>query len=226
MTTALDRTLVTVTEPISVAAEQYRVLGAKLDKLSKDLGPRIIAVTSSVKNEGKTLTSINLSIVMAKDFHRRVLLVETDFKSPMLSRLLGRKMNGGFVDILSKQTDLDRVALTYFDGRLAVLTSGKSLGDDLRLLGSEQAREFFRQMKTQYDYIVLDLPPILPLADAHVITQLADGVIMVIRAGHTPQYIVKRAMAELDTRKVLGVILNDVSSTSPYYYYYYHHQTK
>jgi protein-tyrosine kinase len=225
MTHAWDRTLVTITEPISMAAEQYRVLCAKLNKLSKDLGPRIIAVTSSVKNEGKTLTATNLSVAMARDFHRRVLLVELDFKNPTLSRLLGKKMNGGFVNVLSKQTDLASVVLTYFDGRLTVLTSGKSLGDDLRLLGSEQVRDFLRQMKTQYDYIVLDLPPILPLADANVITELADGVIVVIRAGHTPQHIVKRAMADLDPRKVLGVVLNDVSSSMSYYYYY-HHQTK
>ncbi|MBI3597381.1 MAG: CpsD/CapB family tyrosine-protein kinase [Nitrospirae bacterium] len=225
MTNMLDRTLVTVTEPISIAAEQYRVLGAKLNKLSKDLGPRIIAVTSSIRNEGKTLTSINLSIAMAKDFYRHVLLVETDFKSPMLSRLLGRKMNGGVANILSKRTDLASVAMTYFDGRLTVLPAGKSLGDDLRLLDSDQFRDFLGQMKTQYDYILLDLPPILPLADANVVTQLADGVIMVVRAGHTPQHIVKRAMAELDTRKVLGVVLNDVSSSMSYYYYY-HRRTK
>jgi Mrp family chromosome partitioning ATPase len=77
-------------------------------------------------------------------------------------------------------------------------------------------------MKKQYDYIILDLPPLLPLADANVVTQFADCVIMVIRAGHTPQHIVKRAVAELDARKVLGVVLNDVSSSMSYYYYYHH----
>ena len=225
MIDTLDHTVVTITEPISVAAEQYRVLCAKLNKLSKEFGPRVIAVTSSVKNEGKTLTSVNLSVAMAKDFNRRVLLVEADFKSPSMSRLLGRKMNRGFIDVLSKQTDVAEVALTYFDGHLTILTAGKSLGDDLRLLGSEQARAFLQLMKTRYDYVLLDLPPILPLADANVITELADGLIMVIRAGHTPQHIVKRAMSDLDSQKILGVVLNDVDSSMSYYYYY-HQQEK
>lgn len=225
MMEAIDRTLVTITEPISVAADQYRVLCAKLNKLSRDLGPRVIAITSAVRGEGKTLTSVNLSAAMAKDFDRRVLLIEADFKNPTVGRLLGRKMNGGFINLLSSQTDLAHAGLTYFDGRLTVLLAGKSLGDDLKLLGSEQARAFLQQMKSQYDYIVLDLPPLLPLADAGIISDLADGVIMVIRAGHTPQHIVKRAIADLDTRKVLGVVLNDVRSFMSYYYYY-HHQTK
>jgi capsular exopolysaccharide synthesis family protein len=178
-----------------------------------------------VKGEGKTLTSVNLSVAMSKDFDRRVLLVEVDFKNPGMSRLLGRKSGGGFIDVLSKQTDMGEVSLTFFDGRLTVLLAGKSMGDDLKLLGSEQAVAFLKQMRSRYDYIVLDLPPLLPLADAGVVTELADGVIMVIRAGHTPQHIVKRAMADLNSHKILGVVLNDVSSMLSYYYYY-HHQTK
>lgn len=224
MIETMDPSLVTITEPISAAAEQYRVLCAKLNKLFKDAGPRVIAVTSSVKNEGKTLTAINLSVAMAKDFDRSVLLVEADFKSPTLSRLLGREMNGGVIDVLSKQTDLARVGLTYFDGRLMILMSGKSLGDDLRLLSSNRAGDFLREMKTHFDYIFLDLPPVIPLADANVIMEWADGVIMVIRAGHTPRHIVKRAMADLDARKILGVVLNDVKSFPSYYYY--HHPTE
>jgi len=221
----LDPTLVSITEPISLAAEQYRVLCARLIKLSKDQGPRIVAVMSSVMNEGKTLTSINLCATLAKDFDRRVLLLEADFKSPTLARLLGRTMNGGLINLLSKQTDLTHVGLTYFDGRLTVVPAGKSLGDDLRLLGSEETREFLRQMKGRYDYVVLDIPPILPLADANVITGLADGMIMVIWAGHTQQHIVQRALSDLDTGKILGVVLNDVSSFMSHYYYY-HHQKK
>ncbi len=225
MIDTLDHAVVTVTEPISVAAEQYRVLCAKLNKLSKDAGPRVIALTSSVKGEGKTLTSVNLAVAMAKDFDRRVLLVEADFKSPSMPRLLGQEMSGGFIDVLSKQTDMADVSLTYFNGHLTILMAGKSLGDDLRWMSSDRLSEFLQQMKGRYDYIVLDLPPILPLADAGVITEVADGVIMVIRAGHTPQHIVKRAMTDLDSRKVLGVVLNDVNSSMSYYYYY-HHQEK
>jgi len=225
LTEKLDPTLVCITEPVSIAAEQYRVVCAKLTKLSKDKGPRIIAVISSIQNEGKTLTSINLSAALAKDFDRRVLLLEVDFKNPTLARLLGRTMNGGLVNLLARQTDLSHVGLTYFDGRLTVVPAGKSLGDDLRLLSSDQAREFLQQMKGRYDYIVLDIPPILPLADASVITELVDGLIMVIWAGHTPQHIVKRAMADLDTDKIVGIVLNNVSAFMSHYYYY-HHQIK
>jgi len=225
MTEKLDPTLVSITEPISIAAEQYRVVCAKLNKLSKDRGPRVIAVMSSIKSEGKTLTSINLSASLAKDFDRRVLLLEADFKNPTLARLLGRTMNGGLTSLLSKKTDLAHVAMTYFDGRLTVVPAGKSFGDDLRLLGSDEAREFLRRVKTDYDYVLLDIPPILPMADANVITELADGMIMVIRAGQTPQHVVKRAMADVDTGKVLGIVLNNVSSYMSHYYYY-HHQAK
>jgi len=134
-------------------------------------------------------------------------------------------MNGGLTSLLSKKTDLAHVAMTYFDGRLTVVPAGKSFGDDLRLLGSDEAREFLRRVKTDYDYVLLDIPPILPMADANVITELADGMIMVIRAGQTPQHVVKRAMADVDTGKVLGIVLNNVSSYMSHYYYY-HHQAK
>jgi polysaccharide biosynthesis transport protein len=225
VTEKLDPTLVTITEPVSIAAEQYRVVCAKLNKLSKDLGPRVIAVMSSIKSEGKTLTSINLSAALAKDFDRRVLLLEADFKNPTLARLLGRTMNGGLTNLLSKKTDLAQVALSYFDGRLTVVPAGKSFGNDLRLLDSDEAREFLRRVKAEYDYVLLDIPPILPMADANVITELADGMIMVILAGHTPQHVVKRAMADVDTGKVLGIVLNNVSAYMSHYYYY-HHQAK
>jgi polysaccharide biosynthesis transport protein len=225
VTEKFDPILVSITEPISVAAEQYRVVGAKLNKLSKDQGPRVIAVMSAIKNEGKTLTSINLSAALAKDFDRRVLLLEADFKNPTVARLLGRSVNGGLTNLLSMKTDLDHVALSYFDGRLTIVPAGKSFGDDLRLLGSDQAREFIQQMKARYDYVLLDIPPVLPLADANVITGLADGLIMVILAGRTPQHVVKRALADLDRGKIIGVVLNNVSSFMSHYYYY-HHQTK
>ncbi len=225
MSLTLDPTVVTITQPVSMAAEQYRVLCAKLNKLSKDSGMRVIAVTSAVKGEGKTLTAVNLAMAMAKDFDRFVLLVEADLKSPTLARLLGRKMNGGLRNLLADQTDLAKSGLIFFDGRLTILPAGKGQGHDLRLLGSKRARDFIQENRTRYDYIIMDLPPILPLADANVLSDLVDGVLMVIRAGHTPQSIVKRAMADLDPKKVIGVVLNDVRSFMSYYYYY-HRQEK
>lgn len=216
----ISNTLVAFKNPTSIAAEQFRVLCAKLNRLLKNSGPRVIAVTSSMKGEGKTLTSINLAISMAKDFDRKVLLVEADLKNPSIANLLGKKMNGGFGHILDNKTSLEKAGYSFFSEKLMILPAGSRLSNEMNLLSSERPKKFLDEMRERFDYIFVDLPPLLPLADAGMVTDLVDGVVMVIRAGQTPKNIVKRAMADLDQKKIIGIVLNDVKNSLGYYYYH------
>ena len=146
MKNQISPSLVTVVDPNSVAAEQFRVLCAKLNRLLKDSGPRIVAITSSTKGEGKTLTSINLAISMAKDFDRKVLLVEADMKNPSIAKLLGKRMNGGFGHLLDDKTTLEKAGHSFFDQKLMVLPVGSRLENGLNLLSSDRPKKFFEKM--------------------------------------------------------------------------------
>lgn len=218
MISGLDDSIVTISHSGSAVAEQYRILCARVDRLSREHGYKTIALTSSVKGEGKTLTSVNLAFSMAKDLGKHVLLVEADFRNTSLTRLVNRPKSKGFLDLLSNGTGIESVKQPYLNDRLGIVTAGKLTPEALKLFASERTKEIIQEARKDYDYIFFDLPPILATADANIIAEWVDGVILVVRAGETPRDIVKKALA--GSTKVIGVVLNDVKTYSSYYYYY------
>lgn len=218
MISGLDDSIVTISHSGSSVAEQYRILCARVDRLSREHGYKTIALTSSVKGEGKTLTSVNLAFSMAKDLGKHVLLVEADFRNTSLTRLINRPKSKGFLDLLSNGTGIESVKQPYLNDRLGIVTAGKITPEALKLVASERTKEIIQEARKDYDYVFFDLPPILATADANIIAEWIDAVILVVRAGETPRDIVKKALA--GSTKVIGVVLNDVKSYSSYYYYY------
>jgi capsular exopolysaccharide synthesis family protein len=218
MISGLDDSIVTISHSGSAVAEQYRILCARIDRLSRERGYKTIALTSSVKGEGKTLTSVNLAFSMAKDLGKHVLLVEADFRNTSLTRLIDKPKSKGFLDVISNGTGIESVKQSYLNDRLGIVTAGKVTPEALKLFASKRTEEIIQGARKDYDYIFFDLPPILATADANIITEWVDGVIMVVRAGETPRDIVKKALA--GSTKVIGVVLNDVKVFSSYYYYY------
>ena len=217
--TFVDDRLVTVREPYSIAAEQYRILCTRIAQLRQNKSSYALAITSSLKSEGKSFTSLNLAISMARDFDERVLLIEGDLKNPNLHEYLKRSPVVGLSDVLEGKGDVDTTAIQLFEGRLSVLLAGKTMGNPSRLLSSPRMTDLLNSARGYFKYIIIDTPPIIPLADMSIYATLVDGILLVIKAGKTPRSIVKRALASIPPDKIIGAVLNEVESNYSKYYY-------
>jgi len=215
----VDRRLVTLREPYSIAAEQYRVLCTRIFQLTQNKPSYTLAITSSVKNEGKTFTSLNLAISMAKDFDEKVLLIEGDLKRPNLHELLKRPPGFGITDLLERRIDFKTALVSLFDGKLSVLLAGKTIGNPSRYLTSPGMQELLNSCRGDFKYIIIDTPPIVPLADINIYSTLVDGILVVIKAGKTPRSVVKKALSTIPGEKLIGAVLNEVDPNQSRYYY-------
>jgi capsular exopolysaccharide synthesis family protein len=214
------RPLITLQEPDSLTTEQYRILYTKISQLTKGNPHTIFAISSSIKGEGKTITSLNLALVMARDFGKKTLLIEGDLKNPAIARYLQLKRQTGMIDILLKKADLQTSILTFAVENLSVLPLVKNVPNSSSVLSSEEMSILLSMLKEKYDFILIDCPPILSLPDMNIIEKLVDGILLVIRAQRTPRDAVKTALNSLRTDKIVGVILNDAKQPSSQYYHY------
>ena len=219
--------LISLKEHNSAVTEQFRILYTKISWLN-DRRPdnetksySVFAISSALKNEGKTIISLNLAIVAARDFGKRTLLIEGDFKDPKIATYLGLKANGGLTDILLNNTDIQSSLVTFGHDNLSILLVGRSMQNSSPLLSSTLMKDLMSTLRERYDYIFIDCPPILALPDMNIIERLVDGVILVVRAEKTPRDILTIASRSLQGGKLLGLVLNDVRQSSKQYRQYY-----
>ncbi|MBI5197924.1 MAG: CpsD/CapB family tyrosine-protein kinase [Nitrospirae bacterium] len=215
----IDDRLVVQNHPDSLAAEQFRVLCTKLTPMTLDHPSYTLAITSAVKGEGKTFTSINLALTLARDFGQKVLLVEGDMKKPTFHDYLRGGRGPGLFDVLENRASPESCWVSLCEERLRLLPAGKTTEQSTRLLFSPAMTTFIQKMREQYKYIILDSPPILPIADMNIFSQWVDGILLVVRAGKTPRSLVNRAIASLASEKIIGTVLNGVHPTLAKYYY-------
>src|SRR5215831_19518028 len=225
-----DHRLLVLQESDSFIAEQYRILYTKINDLSKGNSHKIFAITSALQNEGKTVTALNLAVVMAKDFGKRTLVLEGDFRRPSIPQYLKVDLEEGLVDILSSKSDLQstmvpvaNTLVPFADDNLAVLPAVRRTQSSTSLLSSPRMRDLFDILREQYDFILIDSPPILPLSDMNIFEEVVDGIVLIVRAESTTQDTVKKALDTLGTDKVLGIVLNDVRQI-PFSHYRYNYQ--
>jgi len=219
VTGGIDHRLVAALAPQSLAAEQYRSLRTRLARSENGRAVRAIIVTSPNKGDGKTLTAANLALTMAQEFQQRVLLVDGDLRRPAIHRLFGIAETPGLSDVLMGGASIDDALVTVRDHRLTVLPSGIIPMHPAELLGSATMRRVLDTLRTRFDRILIDMPPIAPLADVTIASAVADGVLMIVRAGVTPKPAIERALSGLDLSKVLGLVLNDAGQSSTAYRY-------
>lgn len=219
--------LVSVDEPDSVSTEQYRILYAKLHELQKEKAQKVFAVSSALQGEGKTLTALNLAVVIARDFGQRTLLLEGDFKAPAISRYLKTELEGGLVDLLLSKNDLQSTLIPFADtlipfadDNLSLLPAVKRVRNSSGLLSSRRMRDLLETLRDQYDVILIDAPPILPLSDMQIFEEVVDGILMVVRAEKTPRDALSKAVYALQTDKITGIVLNDFPQALPAAYRY------
>jgi succinoglycan biosynthesis transport protein ExoP len=215
--------LITKSRPQSQMAEAYRALRTSLLLTTVGAPPKVILVTSALPEEGKTTTSINCAIVLAQK-GARVLLIDADLRRPGIHRTLGVFQKTGLTNVLTGSITLQQATVrSLVVPTLFVLPAGTPPPNPAELLASAKMGEVLATLREQYDHIVIDTPPTLPVTDAVVMATRADAVILVTRAGSTTKHALRQArdiLLKVHAR-VSGVLLNAVNLNSPDYYSYY-----
>jgi capsular exopolysaccharide synthesis family protein len=213
----LDPHLVAALAPTSLAAEQYRSLRTRIKRSESGRALRTIAVTSPNKGDGKSLTAANLALTMAEEFQQRVLLLDCDLRRPSVHQLFGLAEAPGLGDVLMNAAELEHALVLLPEHHLTVLPAGLPPSNPAELIGSAAMRRVLDTLRTRFDRILIDVPPVAPLADLHILAPMVDALLMIVRAGVTPKPAIERALAGLDPTKVLGLVLNESTGQSDLY---------
>ena len=215
VTPTLDPRLVAAIAPQAQVAERYRMLRTRIKRAEHGRTMRSIVITSPAKGDGKSLTAANLALTMAQEFHQRVLLLDADLRRPSIAQLFGVPSGPGLSEVLMGAADLDAALVHLPDQRLTLLPAGAPAAQPAELLGSASMRRVLESLRARFDRILIDMPPVAPVADVHVLAPMADGLLMIVRAGSTQKPAIERALAGLDVAKVLGLVLNAAGDDAP-----------
>jgi protein-tyrosine kinase len=214
----LNPLLVAGLAPASLAAEQYRTLRTRIAHTEGANALRTVLVTSPQKGEGKSLTAANLALTMAQELQRRVIIVEADLRKSSLQQLFGLPPGPGLADYLAGAAELHDVMQFIPDHNLTVITAGTAPTNPAELLGSTAMRRMLDQLRTRFDRVILDTPPVLPLADVAVLAPMVDGTLLVVRAGVTPKPAIENALRSFDSSRLIGIVLNESGMEEDYRY--------
>ncbi len=193
------------------AAEGYRQLRTNLQFVNVDEPPRVIMVSSPLPAEGKTTLAINLALALVES-GRRVTLVEADLRRPRITTYLGMVNGVGLTNVLSGTASLDEVTQFFGEPRLAVVPSGPTPPNPGELLASSSMAAVLGKLRAGSDVVIVDAPPLLPVADATGMASLVDGVLLTVRYGRTRKDQVRSASSALERvrARTLGLVLNVV----------------
>jgi capsular exopolysaccharide synthesis family protein len=203
--------LIAAIDPASPAAEQFRLLRTRLEGRENGRRAQVMLVTSAQVGDGKTTTSANLALTMAQEFQQKVVLVDADLRRPALAALFGVEEGPGLVDVLVGAASLEEALVAIPDQHLLLLPAGMPATRSTELMASSMMQRVLETLRSRYDRIVVDTPPV-SVADTHVLARLADGLLVVVRAGMTPRPALERALSNVDHQKVLGLVLNEVQN--------------
>ncbi|HEX3701939.1 MAG TPA: CpsD/CapB family tyrosine-protein kinase [Vicinamibacterales bacterium] len=217
-TVRLNGLLIAGLSPKSLAAEQYRQLRTRLAHTEGATSLRTILITSPQKGEGKSITAANLALTMAQELQRRVVIVEADLRKPSLQQLFGLPAGMGLAEYLAGACELQDAMKFLPAHNLTVIPAGEAPGNPAELLGSTAMRRLLDQLRTRFDRVILDTPPVLPLADVAVLAPIVDGTLLVVRAGVTPKPAIENALRAFDSSRLLGVVLNESGLEQDYRY--------
>jgi polysaccharide biosynthesis transport protein len=217
--------LVCLHAPKSTASESYRGIRTNILFSSAGAAPQVILVTSPGPWEGKTLTTTNLAIAMAQS-GSRVAIVDCDLRRPKIHALFGVARDRGITNLLVGSDGIDRTVIHSEVPHLDLVVTGPLPPNPSEMLGSARMADVINELKTRYDRVLIDSPPITAVTDSIILSRYVDGVVVVIRAGSTIREVAKNSLGQLQAvgARILGGILNAVDIGKDKYYYYYYYQ--
>lgn len=218
---AKDRPLIVHADPLSPRAESFRALRTNLQFL--DMGGRAsFVITSSIPSEGKSTTAINLAIALA-DAGKRVALIDADLRKPKVAEYLGMEGGAGLTDVLIGRARVGDVMLPWGQRSLYVLPAGKIPPNPSELLGSKQMQTLLDVLERDFDVVLCDAPPLLPVTDAAILAKATSGAIVIVSAGRTNRHQLSGAVDSLEKvgAKIAGLVMSMVPTRGPDAYYSY-----
>jgi capsular exopolysaccharide synthesis family protein len=212
--------LVCLTDNESLAAEKFRFLGISLQNLRRERPLKKVLITSTIPQEGKSTVSANLACTLAKRTQQRTLLLEGDVRRPSLSQLFGLGRVSGICECLEGEHSL-LTSIYHLEGPdFWFLPAGSAPKHPLELMQSGRLSAAMDQLAAWFDWIIIDSPPVMPLADTSVWMRLADGILLVVRQGLTEKGHLKSGLEVLEPGKIIGAVLNGSNRPAQTDYYY------
>jgi len=204
--------------PLSFVAEQYRVAATRLELMTGDRKSTAIVVTSAVMGEGKSSTALNLGYVLAKDLDRRTIVIDCDLKRPMQHIYAGVWQQPGLAEVLRGTKVVEDCLQRLGEAGPWILTAGAVGDNPLALSKMHQLADLIAELKEKFDYVIIDAPPVLPLADMQVLASMGDLLAYVVKASMTGRDVVQKALRVIGDTANVGIILNGLDAhTTPYY---------
>jgi len=202
--------------------EVVRGLRAKVEHRIDQMGLRTLGLTSAVSGEGKTKTAIHLAVNMASTGRKKVLLMDLDLRKSDIAREMRIGAGPGLSEYLAGTVSREEILRNTSIRGLFLIPAGKPVASPVDMLAGDKFRSFLKELRDHFDLLILDTPPILPVPDALTISDQLDAFILVFRLSFTPYKLLRQAVDELGTGKILGVVLNgDEKKSDKYYSRYY-----
>ena len=214
-----DSRLVCLTAPESFGAEKFRFLGVRLRQLQHSRPLKRLLITSTIPEEGKSTVCANLATILARRQQPKILLLEGDLRRPSLSKQFGLDRIPGLSEWLKGEPRPIKHIYRLEGPNLWFLPAGRPPENPLELMQSGRLSELLNQLSGWFDWIIIDSPPILPLADTSVWARLADGILLVTREGITKRRMLQRGLQALEQSKLLGAVVNSSANTDHSNYY-------
>jgi capsular exopolysaccharide synthesis family protein len=210
--------------PKSHIAEAYKTIRTNIQFSSVDNEIKVILIASSLPEEGKSTTSVNLAVTYAQE-SKKVLIIDADLRKPTLHRFFAKSNRTGLTNLLADQTSVHEAVMDTHIPNLFVLTSGAIPPNPAELLASKRMDHLLKELRSEFDVIIIDSPPTLAVTDSQILSSKCDGVVLVINHGKVKREAARKVVASLTHAKanLLGVVINNKElrkGESSYYYYY------
>jgi capsular exopolysaccharide synthesis family protein len=216
----INKRRIALLQPDSYVSEQFRTLRSRIDSIAAERPLRTIAITSPAAGEGKSTAAINLAVVTAMQIDTRVCLVDCDLRKPKIHRSLGLQPKAGLAEVLTGETTLDEALLPVEGTSLSVLAVRHQPSNPSELLATARMRQLVAELAERFDRVILDTPAALALPDAKIVSDLCEGIVMIVRADVTRRDDVEAALEFLDRRRLVGLVLNGARVPQGRYSYY------
>jgi len=216
-----EQRLVSIAEPDSPGAEMFRVLSTRLAHMQRKRRLQKLLITSSEGDEGKSVVSANLAFSISRRPNERVLLIEADLRKPTASSLFSSSPLRGIAEWNEGKLALEDALYRVGDLPLWFLSAGRGLEEPTPLLESQKFARMLETVSANFNWVLLDATPLLPMADSTSLAHLCDGVLVVVREGYTRRKVLNKALGSVEKNKLVGMVLNQASMLKIGYDRYY-----